>query len=172
MSDSTINKLRQLTFEILDDITHGRESDLDFIREILQEIYEMSNEAELELSRWKRAVSISSITPKLQYSNEEELFLNRYKAYQQPILLGEFVKLIPEMNLTELFQWLRDNKYLGDIGATYNSPTDKACTLLIAKENIKISHDNTVSITRTVMITPEGVITILSDIAQSLKAKK
>ena len=104
----------------------------------------------------------------LEAQNEEmkpkALFADAVSTSQSSILIGQLAKLIRQnghdIGQNRLFEWMRQNGYLGKIGNNRNLPTQKAMDLGLfeIKESTFQNPDGSVRITRTPKVTGKGQI--------------
>lgn len=90
------------------------------------------------------------------------LFANAVQTSETSILIGQLAKLITqngvEIGQNRLFEWLRNNGYLGKRGSHYNEPTQYAVERgwFEVKERTINNPDGSVRITRTTKVTGKG----------------
>jgi anti-repressor protein len=88
-------------------------------------------------------------------------FANAILSSQTSILIGELAKILTQngykIGERRLFQWMRDNHYLGSKGERYNIPNQEyfEMELFEIKESVH-SVNGTMMITRTPKVTPKG----------------
>lgn len=93
------------------------------------------------------------------------LFADSVAASQTSILVGELAKLLRQNGVdiggTRLFRWLRENGYLiRRAGSDYNMPTQRSMEMgLFTIKETAITHaDGTVTVSKTVKVTPKAQI--------------
>lgn len=103
----------------------------------------------------ERNAQIEAMTPKA-------LFADAVSASKTSILIGELAKMLKQNGVPigqkRLFQWMREHKYLGTRGASYNMPTQKSMELgvLEIKETAIPHSDGHVTINCTPKVTGKG----------------
>jgi anti-repressor protein len=100
---------------------------------------------------------------KVKEMEPKALFADSVNASSSSILIGDLAKILKQNGVSvgqnRLFQWLRENSYLGTKGEYYNKPTQKAMDLGLfevverTQENRK---DNSIFITFTTKVTGKG----------------
>ena len=92
------------------------------------------------------------------------LFADAVSTSETSILIGQLAKLITQnghaIGQNRLFQWLRQNNYLGRSGQHYNEPTQYAMERgwFEVKERTVNNPDGSVRITRTTKVTGKGQV--------------
>ena len=90
------------------------------------------------------------------------LFANAIIGSQRSCLIGELAKILRqngvEIGEKRLFQWLRDNKYLGAKGERHNIPNQEYMErgYFELKTNVFSTRDGVMRTTRTTKVTPKG----------------
>lgn len=90
------------------------------------------------------------------------LFANAIIGSQRSCLIGELAKILRqngvEIGEKRLFQWLRDNKYLGSKGERHNIPNQEYMErgYFELKTNVFSTRDGVMRTTRTTKVTPKG----------------
>ncbi len=118
-----------------------------------KEIAYMLIEAEEEKERLQ--LTIHEQQPKV-------LFADSVATSDDDILISELAKILKqngiEIGQNRLFEWLRQNHYLGRKGDYYNKPTQKAMDLGLfkIKETVINKPDGTILITSTSKVTGKG----------------
>lgn len=98
------------------------------------------------------------------------LFSSAVEASKRSILVGELAKILRQNGVkigqNRLFQWLRDNKYLGKSGERYNYPTQRSMEmgLFELKKTTITKPDGSVLVTTTPKVTGKGQIYFLQKI--------
>ena len=88
-------------------------------------------------------------------------FANAILSSQTSILIGELAKILTQngykIGEKRLFQWLRNNHYLGSVGEKYNIPNQEYVEmgLFNIKQSIRTINDMVMTI-RTTKVTPKG----------------
>jgi anti-repressor protein len=100
---------------------------------------------------------------KIKEMEPKALFADSVNASGSSILVADLAKILKQNGIpvgqNRLFQWLRENSYLGTKGEYYNKPTQKAMDLGLfevverTQENRK---DNSIFITFTTKVTGKG----------------
>ncbi|MBB6446512.1 phage antirepressor [Bacillus benzoevorans] len=105
------------------------------------------------------------------------LFADAVEASVDSILIGQLAKLITQNGVkigqNRLFEWLRENGYLGKKGARYNEPTQQYMErgFFEVKERTVNNPDGTVRITRTTKITGKGQIYFINKFLRKKEPK-
>lgn len=105
------------------------------------------------------------------------VFAKAVETSDDTILVGQLAKIIAQNGIkigqNRLFQWIRDNGYLGKKGAHYNEPTQYSMELGLfeVKERTVNNPDGSVRITRTTKVTGKGQIYFVNKFL-SLKEKE
>lgn len=92
------------------------------------------------------------------------LFADAVSTSETSILIGQLAKLITQnghpIGQNRLFQWMRQNNYLGRSGQHYNEPTQYAMERgwFEVKERTVNNPDGSVRITRTTKVTGKGQV--------------
>lgn len=90
------------------------------------------------------------------------LFADAVGASDGTCLVGEFAKMLKQNGVNigqnRLFEWLRDNEYLGKSGSNRNVPTQRAMEmgLFRIKESTIVHSDGHVTLNRTPKLTGKG----------------
>lgn len=101
---------------------------------------------------------------KLERQKPKVIFANAVETSEDTILIGQLAKIITQNGVkigqNRLFQWLRENGFLGKKGAHYNEPTQYSMELGLfeVKERTVNNPDGSVRITRTTKVTGKGQI--------------
>ena len=88
-------------------------------------------------------------------------FANAILSSETSILIGELAKILTQngykIGERKLFQWLRNNHYLGSIGERYNIPNQEYVEmgLFDIKQSIRTINDMVMTV-RTIKVTPKG----------------
>lgn len=110
----------------------------------------------------KLSTTIETQKKYIAENHPKVLFADSVTASQNSVLVGQVAKLIKQNGIdigqNRLFQWMRENGYLGKNGNNYNLPTQKSMELGLyeIKENSHINSSGCVVVTRTVMVTGKG----------------
>ncbi|WP_064609361.1 phage antirepressor KilAC domain-containing protein, partial [Streptobacillus moniliformis] len=110
----------------------------------------------------KLDVKVQELENKIEQDKLKVVFAEALEISKTSILVGELAKLIKqngvEIGANRLFEWLRNNGYLGTKGENYNLPTQKSMNLKIMeiKKTTSINPDGSVRTNRTPKITPKG----------------
>ncbi|MEK6452579.1 phage antirepressor [Caldifermentibacillus hisashii] len=105
------------------------------------------------------------------------VFAKAVETSDDTILVGQLAKIIAQNGIkigqNRLFQWMRDNGYLGKKGAHYNEPTQYSMDLGLfeVKERTVNNPDGSIRITRTTKVTGKGQIYFVNKFL-SLKEKE
>lgn len=90
------------------------------------------------------------------------LFADAVATAKQSCLIGELAKILKQNGIetgqNRLFDWLRDNEYLGRVGQYYNIPTQKAMELGLfeLKKTTVNKPDGSILVTTTTKVTGKG----------------
>lgn len=101
------------------------------------------------------------------------LFASAVEASHRSILIGEMAKILRQNGVNigqnRLFQWLRENNYLGKSGERHNQPTQKAMDLgLFEIKKTTISKpDGTILVATTPKLTGKGQVYFLNKLLKS-----
>ncbi|WP_081265282.1 phage antirepressor [Streptobacillus moniliformis] len=99
---------------------------------------------------------------KIEQDKPKVIFAEALEVSKTSVLVGELAKTIKqngvEIGANRLFEWLRNNGYLGTKGENYNLPTQKSMDLKIMeiKKTTGINPDGSVRTNRTPKITGKG----------------
>ncbi|WP_064614408.1 phage antirepressor KilAC domain-containing protein [Streptobacillus moniliformis] len=110
----------------------------------------------------KLDVKVQELENKIEQDKLKVVFAEALEISKTSILVGELAKLIKqngvEIGANRLFEWLRNNGYLGTKGENYNLPTQKSMNLKIMeiKKTTSINPDGSVRTNRTPKITGKG----------------
>lgn len=105
------------------------------------------------------------------------VFAKAVETSDDTILIGQLAKILAQNGVkigqNRLFQWMRDNGYLGKKGAHYNEPTQYSMDLGLfeVKERTVNNPDGSIRITRTTKVTGKGQIYFVNKFL-SLKEKE
>lgn len=100
----------------------------------------------------------------LEEQKPKVLFANSVETSENSILIGELSTLIKQngydIGQNRLFQWLRDNGFLGKHGEKRNAPTQKAMDLGLFEVKVRTVYnpDGSVRTTRTTKVTGKGQV--------------
>lgn len=115
----------------------------------------------LKEERQKRRV----LEAKAEENRPKVLFADSVAASNTSILVGELAKLLRQNGVdiggTRLFRWMRENGYLiRRSGSDYNMPTQRSMEMgLFTIKETAITHaDGTVTVSKTVKVTPKAQI--------------
>lgn len=101
---------------------------------------------------------------KLDAQQPKVVFADAVSASEQSILIGQLAKLLRQngvpMGEKRLFQWMRQNGYLGKHGNRYNIPTQRAMEmgLFEIKETAVTHSDGHVTMSTTPKVTGKGQV--------------
>lgn len=101
---------------------------------------------------------------KLDAQQPKVIFADAVTASEQCILIGQLAKLLRQngipMGERRLFQWMRENGYLGKNGNRYNIPTQRAMELgLFEIKETAVTHaDGHVTVSTTPKVTGKGQV--------------
>ena len=115
---------------------------------------------ELKNEKQKRLVA----EKKIQETRPQVIFADAVTASSDSILVGELAKLINQngtpMGEKRLFQWMRDNGYLGTKGERYNIPNQKYVDmgLFELKKGVRSGSNGVLHTTITTKVTGKGQI--------------
>lgn len=102
------------------------------------------------------------LTSQVAEMKPKALFSDAVSASHTSILIGELAKLLRQNGVEtggrRLFEWMRDNGYLGTCGSNYNIPTQRAMEMELfeIKETVIAHSDGHTSISRTPKVTGKG----------------
>lgn len=105
------------------------------------------------------------------------VFAKAVETSDDTILIGQLAKILAQNGVkigqNRLFQWMRDNGYLGKKGDHYNEPTQYSMDLGLfeVKERTVNNPDGSIRITRTTKVTGKGQIYFVNKFL-SLKEKE
>lgn len=103
------------------------------------------------------------------------VFAKAVETSDDTILVGQLAKIIAQNGIkigqNRLFQWMRDNGYLGKKGAHYNEPTQYSMDLGLfeVKERTVNNPDGSIRITRTTKVTGKGQIYFINKFVRKLQ---
>lgn len=103
------------------------------------------------------------LSQKIEEDAPKVLFANTMATSNDTVLVAELAKIITQagcnIGQNRMFQWLRDNHYLGSKGDYYNQPTQKAMDmgLFVIKKQSLVLPRGEVKITTTTKVTQKGV---------------
>jgi phage antirepressor YoqD-like protein len=109
----------------------------------------------------------------LEEAKPQILFSQAVATSSNSVLIGELAKILKqngiEIGQNRLFEWLRQNEYLGKSGNNRNLPTQKAMKLgLFEIKKTSVSHSNgRIEIVRTPKVTGKGQIYIVEKFLSS-----
>lgn len=109
----------------------------------------------------------------LEEAKPQILFSQAVSTSPNSVLIGELAKILKqngiEIGQNRLFEWLRQNEYLGKSGNNRNLPTQKAMNLgLFEIKKTSVSHSNGwIEIVRTPKVTGKGQIYIVEKFLSS-----
>ena len=101
---------------------------------------------------------------KIESQKPKVLFADAVSASEQSILIGQLAKLLRQngvpMGEKRLFQWMRENGYLGKNGNRYNIPTQMSMEmgLFEIKETAVTHSDGRVTVSTTAKVTGKGQV--------------
>ena len=101
---------------------------------------------------------------KIEEDRPKTIFADAVSASKSSILVGELSKLICQNGVhigqNRLFQWLRDNHYLGRCGDRYNIPNQKYIEqgLFEIKKNTITNPNGSIRTTSTTKVTGKGQV--------------
>lgn len=101
---------------------------------------------------------------KIEADRPKVLFADAVSTSEQSILIGQLAKIIRQngvpMGERRLFQWMRENGYLGKHGSRYNIPTQRSMEmgLFEIKETAVTHSDGRVTTNTTPKVTGKGQI--------------
>lgn len=101
---------------------------------------------------------------KIEADHPKVLFADAVSTSEQSILIGQLAKIIRQngvpMGERRLFQWMRENGYLGKYGSRYNIPTQRSMEmgLFEIKETAVTHSDGRVTTNTTPKVTGKGQI--------------
>lgn len=101
---------------------------------------------------------------KIEADHPKVLFADAVSTSEQSILVGQLAKIIRQngvpMGERRLFQWMRENGYLGKHGSRYNIPTQRSMEmgLFEIKETAVTHSDGRVTTNTTPKVTGKGQI--------------
>ncbi len=112
----------------------------------------------------KLSTTIETQKKYITMNHPKVLFADSVTASQSSILIGQLAKMMKqngvEIGQNRLFQWLRDNNYLGKVGNNYNLPTQKSMELGLfeIKESTHVNSDGVIVVTKTPKVTGKGQV--------------
>lgn len=118
--------------------------------------------AQSTIERMKAEQQIAVAT--IEDQKPKALFADAVATSHDSILVGQLAKLIKQNGVNvgqnRLFEWMRENRYLGKHGENWNVPTQYAMDrkLFEIKERTINNPDGSVRITRTTKVTGKGQI--------------
>lgn len=118
--------------------------------------------AQSTIERMKAEQEVAVAT--IEEQKPKALFADAVATSHDSILVGQLAKLIKQNGVNvgqnRLFEWMRENKYLGKHGENWNVPTQYAMDrkLFEIKERTINNPDGSVRITRTTKVTGKGQI--------------
>lgn len=121
----------------------------------------------------KQAEQIESQHKQLQEQQPKVLFSDVVAGSRSSCLIGELAKLITQGGYTigqnRLFQWMRDNGYMGKKGENYNIPYQQYVEqgLFELKKGTRSGNDGVMYTTITPKVTGKGQIYFLNKFIQS-----
>lgn len=108
---------------------------------------------------------LQALEAKAEEDKPKVLFADSVAASHTSILVGELAKLLRQNGVdiggTRLFRWMRENGYLiRRSGSDYNMPTQRSMEtgLFTIKETVITHADGTVTVSKTVKVTPKAQI--------------
>ena len=110
----------------------------------------------------RQKARIDGLTAENAAMRPKALFADAVSASDGTCLIGELAKLIcqngVEIGQNRLFEWMRENEYLGKSGCNRNVPTQRAMEmgLFRIKETAVTHSDGHVTVTRTPKVTGKG----------------
>lgn len=110
----------------------------------------------------KQSKQISEQTAKIEADAPKVLFADAVVGSKSTCLIGELAKIISQngypIGQNRLFQWLRDNEYLGKHGERYNIPNQQYVEmgLFELKKGVRSGNDGVIKVTMTTKVTQKG----------------
>lgn len=110
----------------------------------------------------KQSKQISEQTAKIEADAPKVLFADAVVGSKSACLIGELAKIISQngypIGQNRLFQWLRDNEYLGKHGERYNIPNQQYVEmgLFELKKGVRSGNDGVMKVTMTTKVTQKG----------------
>lgn len=110
----------------------------------------------------KQSKQISEQTAKIEADAPKVLFADAVVGSKSTCLIGELAKIISQngypIGQNRLFQWLRDNEYLGKHGERYNIPNQQYVEmgLFELKKGVRSGNDGVMKVTMTTKVTQKG----------------
>lgn len=107
-------------------------------------------------------IKIEQLENKIENDKSKVIFAEALEVSKTSILVGELAKLIKQngvdIGANRLFEWLRNNGYLGKSGENYNLPTQKSMNLglMEIKKTVINNPDGSTRTTKTPKITGKG----------------
>lgn len=107
---------------------------------------------------------LKQLEAKVEQDKPKVLFADAVSTSEQSILIGQLAKIIRQngvpMGERRLFQWMRENGYLGKHGSRYNIPTQRSMEmgLFEIKETAVTHSDGRVTTNTTPKVTGKGQI--------------
>lgn len=92
----------------------------------------------------------------------KEIFADAVSASDTSILIGQLAKMLRQNGVdigqNRLFEWMRNNGYLGNRGENYNMPTQKSMEMEILeiKETTSVNPDGSIRTNKTPKVTGKG----------------
>lgn len=102
------------------------------------------------------------------------LFASAVEASETSILIGQLAKIITQNGVkigqNRLFEWLRDNGFLGKKGAHYNEPTQYSMERgwFEVTERTFNNPDGSIRVTRTTKVTGKGQVYFINKLLQGI----
>lgn len=120
----------------------------------------------------EQAELLEQQSKQLEEQAPKVLFAKSVEASKSSCLIGELAKILKqngvEVGQNRLFDWLRDNGYIGKRGENKNLPTQKSMDLKLMeiKKSTVSNPDGSVRVTRTTKITGKGQVYFVNKFAE------
>lgn len=108
---------------------------------------------------------IQEQTKQIEQDQSKVFFANVVETFYPSIIIGELAKILNQSGVdtdqNRLFDWLRENDYLGNQkGSSYNMPTQKSLDLDLfeVKERTSVLPNGSIEVSRLSMVTGKGQI--------------
>lgn len=163
---------RWVTHEVIPSIRkHGTYMTPDTIEKVLTDpdtIIKIATQLkEEQAKRMAAEAQVEKQKPKV-------LFASAVEASETSILIGQLAKIITQNGVkigqNRLFEWLRDNGYLGKKGAHYNEPTQYSMERgwFEVTERTFNNPDGSIRVTRTTKVTGKGQVYFINKLLQGI----
>lgn len=129
--------------------------------------------AELFEEKEKAVMQLQQANNTIKENAPLVLFTNAVKGSNSSCLVGELAKIISQngvnMGQNRLFNWLRNNRYLGIRGEQYNIPNQKYIEqgLFELKKGVRSGSDGVMKTTITPKVTPKGQVYFINKFLQN-----